>query len=63
MRDFVILEGSNGEEIVLQRSQISSINSEKSQNISTIIMINGTEFDVVGNAKYLMMQEIGTRML
>lgn len=63
MRDFVILEGINGEEVVLQRSQISSINSAKGQNISTIIMINGTEFDVVGNAQHLMMYEIGTKML
>ena len=63
MRDFVCLEGINGEEVVLQRSQISSINSAKGQNISTIIMINGTEFDVVGNAQHLMMYEIGTKML
>ena len=63
MRDFVCLEGINGEEVVLQRSQISSINSAKDQNISTIIMINGTEFDVVGNAQHLMMYVIGTKMV
>jgi hypothetical protein len=62
MKDFVILETmSEGEELVLQRSEISSINSGADSEVSTIRMKNGDEFEVKGSATHLIMYEIGTK--
>ena len=60
--DFVKFETmSEGEELVLQRSEISSINSGAGSQVSTIRMRNGDEFEVKGNANYLIMYEIGVK--
>ena len=39
-----------GEELVINTNEISSINSSSESNISTIRMKNGDEFDVEGSA-------------
>jgi hypothetical protein len=51
MLRFINLETPyEGEELVINISEISSINSASGSNISTIILKNGTEFDVKGTA-------------
>ena len=54
MNDFISFRTTyEGEELVLNKNQISSINSAANSDTSTIRMRNGDEFEVKGNAEYL----------
>jgi len=61
--DFIYVRTINGGELVLNRSQISSIYSDKGHQHSTITMINGSTFDVPGTADDIFCSDIGGILL
>ena len=63
MPDFIELEGSGGETIIVNRSEISSVVCEDGDTESILYMRNGNEFTIKGTAEHIFMYKIGTKQI